>query len=312
MFSLRQLKAFVSVVENKSFTKAAKRLYMTQPAISAQIKALEERLEVRLMERNDKNVVLTEAGQLFYEEARKILLIYDGFREAIDELKGIRRGRLTISASTIPGEYLLPRMMGEFSRKYPGIRLFLRIADTGKVVQQLISRDIDIGIIGAPVKHESISLKEFIRDELVVIGPAIEGDRNREITSTELIASPLILREPDSGTRMIFCEKLAAHGIDTEGLQVVMEMGSTRAIITAVESGLGLSVVSRIAVLDALRLGKVREVKVRGIGTLERSLYLAWNHSRYLSYSARAFLNYLEIQKENINKLIWSGNDEED
>lgn len=310
MFSLRQLKAFVLVVENKSFTKAAKRLYMTQPAISAQIKALEERLEVQLMERNDKSVVLTEAGQLFYEEAGKILQLYEGFMEAIDELKGIRRGRLLLSASTIPGEYVLPMLMGEFGREYPGIQLCLKIADTGVVVQQLIDRDIDLGIIGAPVKHETISLSEFIRDELIIIGPAIEGHRDLELTPGELVASKLILREPDSGTRMMFYEKLENNGVDPERLQVVMELGSTRAIITAVESGLGLSVVSRLSALDALQLGKVREVKVRGIGSLERSLYLAWNHNRYISYSARALLEYLETNKGRINKLIWSRNDD--
>ena len=230
----------------------------------------------------------------------------EGFIEAVDELKGIRRGRLLISASTIPGEYVLPMMMGEFSREYPGIELCLKISDTGVVVQQLIGRDIDLGIIGAPVQHETITLSEFIRDELVIIGPATKGNRDLELSPSELVASKLILREPDSGTRMMFCKALENNGFDTESLRVVMELGSTRAIITAVESGLGLSVVSRLSALDALQLGKVREVKVSGIGSLERSLYLAWNHNRYISYSARAMLAYLEKHKDRMNKLIWS------
>ncbi|WP_418790051.1 selenium metabolism-associated LysR family transcriptional regulator [Phosphitispora sp. TUW77] len=304
MFSLRQLKAFVLIVENKSFTKAAKKLYMTQPAISAQIKALEERMEVQLLERTDKSIILTEAGQLFYEEAGKILLLYEGFMEAINELKGVRRGRLLLSASTIPGEYIMPMLMGEFSREYPGIELSLKIADTGVVIQQLIDRDIDIGIIGAPVKHNNISMRELVKDELILISPVMEEHRNLELTLDELVASDLILREQGSGTRMIFHEKLEANGVDTEELQVVMELGSTRAIITAVESGLGLSVVSRISALDALRLGKVKEVKVRDIGNMKRSLYLAWNQNRYLSYSAKAFLNYIDLHKNHVNSLI--------
>jgi DNA-binding transcriptional LysR family regulator len=174
------------------------------------------------------------------------------------------------------------------------------------VVQQLVGGDIDLGIIGAPVKHETITLSEFIRDELIIIGPATDGNRDLELTPGELVASKLILREPDSGTRMMFCKTLENNGFDTQRLRVVMELGSTRAIITAVESGLGLSVVSRLSALDALQLGKVSEVKVSGMGTLERSLYLAWNHNRYISYSARAMLAYLEKHKDRMNKLIWS------
>ena len=303
MFSLHQLRAFVNVAENRSFTKAAKIMYMTQPAISAQIKALENRLEVRLLERNDKNIVLTEAGNIFYAEAQKILSLYDGFLGAINELKGVRRGSLLISASTIPGEYVLPRLIGGFKRVYPGIEISLKISDTGKVAQQLIDRSIDLGVIGAPVKHEVISLKEFLKDELVIIGPRQTGSRQRGLSIDELTKSNLVLRERDSGTRMMFFEKLEANGVDTNSLQVVMELGSTRAIISAVESGLGLSVVSRLAALDSLALGKIREIRVQGIDNITRYLYLAWNKNKYRSYALKAFFSYLNSSQEISNKI---------
>ncbi len=295
MINLRQLKAFVAVAENRSFTRAAKILYMTQPAVSAQIKALEERLDIRLMERTDKSIVLTEAGDMFLEEARKILSLFEGFTEAIDELKGVRRGRLCLAASTIPGEYILPKIIGDFKTAFPGIELSLKISDTGMVAEQLLMRTADIGIMGAPVKNEALHLEEFFNDELIVIGGP--GSQKNEMSLDELVETDLILREPDSGTRMVFLQKLKKHNIDTKKMRVVMELGSTRAIITAVESGLGLSVVSRLAAQDALKLGKIREVKIRQ-AAFERPLYLAYNKNKYQSYACKAFLKHLEIQKK--------------
>ncbi len=297
MFSLRQLKAFVTVAENKSFTRAAKILYMTQPAVSAQIKALEERLAVQLMERNDKTIVLTEAGEILYDEAQKILALYDGLTEEIDELKGVRRGKLFLAASTIPGEYILPKIIGQFNKIYPGIELALKIADTGQVVEQLLKKTVDLGVIGAPVKNDALHLEEFRQDELILISAPTAAESSREMSPEDLMKSDFVLREPDSGTRMVFAEKLKESGLDPKNLRVVMELGSTRAIITAVESGLGLSIVSRLAAQDALRLSKIREVKVKGIG-FHRMLYLAWHKNKYQSYAVKAFLRFLESHKK--------------
>lgn len=300
MFSLRQLKAFITVAENKSFTKAAKLLYMTQPAISAQIKALEERLEVSLMERNDKNMVLTEAGQIFFQEAQKIISLYDVFMGSLDELKGVRKGKIFLAASTIPGEYVLPCLVGGFNKIYPGVELSLKIADTGIVAEQLMKRTADIGMIGARVKNDALHLEEFMKDELIVIGQPQEVDPVKQMSLKELAASNLVLRESESGTRMVLFEQLKKSGIDTHKLRVIMELGSTRAVITAVQNGLGLSVVSRLAAGDALELGKIREISVPGID-LQRSLYLAWNDNKYQSHAVKAFLGYLESQKVLVN-----------
>ncbi|MDT3699744.1 MAG: selenium metabolism-associated LysR family transcriptional regulator [Thermincola sp.] len=296
MFSLRQLKAFVTVAENKSFTKAAKTLYMTQPAVSAQIKALEERLEICLLERNDKNIVLTEAGEIFYQEAQKIISLYLGFMEALDELKGVRKGKLCLAASTIPGEYVLPNLLGDFNKLCPGVELTLRIADTGQVAEQLLNRTADIGMIGAMIKNEALHLEEFKRDELIVIASISDKKMPDIITLGDLARTNLLLREADSGTRMFFLEELKKQGVDIRKLKVGMEFGSTRAIITAVQSGLGVSVVSRLACQDALELGKIRKIKLAGF-RLERPLFLAWNKNKYQSHAVKAFLKYLRSQK---------------
>ncbi len=297
MISLRQLNAFVAVAENMSFTKAAKMLYMTQPAVSAQIRALEERLEIQLLERMDKSVVLTEAGEIFLEEARKILTLYDGFTEVVHELKGVRKGRLCLVASTIPGEYILPRIIGDFKRSFPGVEISLKIFDTGMVAEELLLRKADIGIMGAIIKNEALHMEEYLDDELIVISDA--KFEKTEMTLQELMETDLVLREPESGTRMVFLQKLKNNNIDTKKMRVVMEVGSTRAIITAVESGLGLSVVSRLAARDALQLGKVREVKILD-AVLRRPLYLAYNKNKYQSHACRAFLKHLEIMKKII------------
>lgn len=298
MINLRQLKAFVTVAEKRSFTHAAKIMYMTQPAISAQIKALEDRLDIRLIERSDKNVILTEAGELLYDEARQILALYDGFLESIDELKGFRRGKLQILASTIPGEYVLPKLLGEFGKLYPGIQLSLKIEDTGKVVDQLLKRKVDIGFIGAMVHNESLHTEEFVNDELIVIGAPTRDGSTQEITLDELLNLNMVLREPESGTRMEFYERLRGLGVDSGKIKVAMELGSTRAIITAVEQGIGISVVSRFAAEDALSLGKISEIKIKD-ASFKRTLYLVWNVNKYKNYATRAFLKFLEPRYEH-------------
>lgn len=300
MFNLRQLKAFVSVVDNKSFTQAAKSLYMTQPAVSAQLKSLEERLGVMLLERYDKNVALTEEGKIFYDEAKKILSIFQGFIDTMGEIKGIRRGKLCIGASTIPGEYIIPRLLGNFGKKYPGLQLSMKISDTGIVVEQVLRRTVDVGFIGAQVKNEALELEDFIKDQLVIIGAPDLDEKKKEITIDELTNSNLILREAESGTRMVICQQLKNLGIDPEKLKVVMELGSTRAVISAVESGMGISIVSRFAAENALALGRISEIKINGVN-FERVLYLAWNKYKYQSHAVKAFLDYVRTQKDCAN-----------
>jgi len=293
MFNLRQLKAFVTVAEQGSFTRAAKLLYMTQPAVSAQIKALEERLEIQLLERHDKNVILTDAGEMLLTEARKMLSLYEAFMDAVDELKGVRRGKLVIGASTIPGEYILPRVIGSFKKEYPHIEVMLKISDTGKVADQLLDRGIDIGIIGAAIKNDNLDLAPFITDELILVA-ATEHPlaKKKKVTTDDILKSDFILREPGSGTRMVIETVLAPKNVRPSDLRVIMELGSTRAVITAVEAGLGASLVSRLAAQEALRLQRIKEIKADG-WRIERSLYLALNKTRYRSYAAEAFISHL-------------------
>lgn len=285
--------AFVAVAEQGSFTKAAKLLYMTQPAVSAQIKALEERLEIQLLERHDKNVLLTEAGELLLSESRKMLTLYEEFLDAVDELKGVRRGRLVIGASTIPGEYLLPQLIGSFKRQFPNIEVILKIADTSRVADLLMNRRIHLGIIGAFIKTENLILEPILKDELILIAAGNHPlAQKKNVLVDDVLKTAFILREPGSGTRMIIEQMLAQKQLSINDMQIIMELGSTRAVITAVEAGLGISIVSRLAADEALLLQRIKEINVDGWHT-ERRLYVARNVNRYMSHAAEAFISHL-------------------
>ncbi|ADG82831.1 selenium metabolism-associated LysR family transcriptional regulator [Thermincola potens] len=299
MFNLRQLKSFVYVAQQKSFTKAAKLLYMTQPAVSAQIKALEERLDVQLMERNDKQVVLTEAGEIFLVEAERILASYERIVESLDELKGLRRGHLRIAASTIPGEYILPKFIGRFKEKYPQIEIELVISDTGQVIESLRERTADLGVTGARIKNDVVKFEKLLDDELVLItSSASPIGQKKQVTVADLQKEKYILREHGSGTRKVMLERLQSIGIQPAQMDVAMELGSTRAVITAVESGLGISMVSRWAADEALKLGLLKEIKLPGWNSV-RDLYLAWNTHKFLNQLTTTFINEIKAYSTN-------------
>jgi LysR family transcriptional regulator, low CO2-responsive transcriptional regulator len=299
--NIKQLEAFVLIAEHKSFTQAAKLLYMTQPGISFQIKALESLLEVTLFERLEKRVILTEAGELLYPEARKILAANDRIAEALEELRGIKKGKVRLGASNIPGDYLMPKFIGEFKRIYPGINLLLSISDTGKIIKELLNRELDIGIIGAKQDNDLLEYYPFMLDQLIIISsnnhPQLTADC---VSLEEILNHTFVMREQGSGTRMVIENYLAKHNIQPEGLQVVMELGSTRSVITAVEANLGISIVSKWAVQEALKLNKVKEIKVKGFN-IERYLYIAVNKAKYFNHASKEFLNYLlNNQSRNI------------
>ncbi len=299
--NFKQLEAFLWVAELQSFTKAAKQLYMSQPAVSFQIKALEESLQVALFQRSDKKVLLTDAGRFLYPEAKQILKHYQKIKTGLDELKGLKTGHLVIGAGTIPGEYLLPLFIGGFKEKYPGIKVTLRIAGSGRVGQWVKEREVDLGITGAPVEGEGIECKHWLMDKLVLILPPSHPMATRKTISVkELVNIPFIVRERGSGTRQIIEQKLKEHGFYLEKLPVVMELGSTRAVITAVEAGLGASIVSQCAVRESLELGRVKEVQLAGV-SLSRYLYQVRHSQGIEGFAAGAFIEYIN-DKDIIKK----------
>lgn len=293
MLDYKQLLAFVKVVEGHSFTQAAKALYMTQPAISWQIKALEQDLDLQLLERRERHVQLTEAGRLFYTHARRLVRQYEQMLNEMEQFKGMERGKLLLGASTLPGEYILPAFIGAFKKQHPGADIVLQIADSEAVVELLLNDEVHLGVIGAKIKEPKLELQPFYQDELILVAaPSHPLAAKDNIKAADLKGQAYIMRETGSGTQMVIREKLKSKGMALEDLDVAMELGTTRAVITAVEAGLGLSWVSRWAVQEALQLGYVKQLPLDDF-TIPRELYLVFNSRKVLSPLVAAFRNFL-------------------
>lgn len=292
--NLKQLESFVLVVQEKNFTKAAKLLFMTQPAISFQIKSLEEHLGAQLFVRLDKSVELTEVGEILYPEAKKMLASHERVKEAVSELQGLKRGNLLLGASTIPGEYLMPGLIGRFKAQYPEVDVVLKIRSTAEVVDMLQERQINLGVVGAAVKLNSVNSQVLAEDELILVANAQHPlAKAKMVDLKDLTKHKFVLRERGSGTRMVVEEKLLAEGIHPDELQVAMDLGTTRAIVTAVEADLGISFVSRWAAQASLQLGTLKEISIHDF-EIRRGLYLITNQLRYKGYTTQAFLDFLQ------------------
>jgi DNA-binding transcriptional LysR family regulator len=291
--NIKQLEAFTLVVELGSFTRAAKLMFMTQPAISFQIKALEEQLGLQLLERAERRVFLTEAGKLVYVEAKKILASNRSILEYLAQLRGLNKGTLNLGASTIPGEYLLPQFLGEFKRMHPEIKLKLEIGSTQRITELVLAREVDLAVVGAAKLHPYLEYQPLFTDEVVVIvGTNHPLAEQKSINIAQLTAQQLIFREKGSGTRIVLEERLGQAGFAPEELNIVLELGSARAIITAVQGNLGVGMVSGLAVNEALELGTVHQLKVTGLD-LHRPLFMVCNQSSQTTPLQAAFCAFL-------------------
>ncbi len=303
--NFKQLEAFIWVAELQSFTRAARQLYMSQPAVSFQIKALEEDLQVALFQRGDKKVVLTEAGRLLYPEAKQMIRHYNRIKAGLDDLKGLKTGHLVVGASTIPGEYLLPLLIGGFKEKYPGIQVVLKVAGSGQVCRWIRDREIDLGITGTTLEGEGIDCQPWLMDQLILIVPPTHPWAALDaITVDDLKNESMILREQGSGTRRSLEQRLGEKGVILDKIPHTMELGSTRAVITAVEANLGVSIVSKYAVKETLELGKVKEVQLGGVD-LSRYLFQARHTQGIGGYAIEAFISFIN-DMENRQRFLKS------
>ena len=291
---LRYLDIFCRVYEKKSFSRAAESLYLTQPTISAHIKSLEEDLDIRLFDRLGRQVLPTKAGELLYGYARRIEELGREAREAVASFTGRLKGHLHIGGSTIPGEYLLPEVIGKFRGENPDVISTLHIGDTKEVAAMLIDGKIEIGVVGAMIDDSRIENNKYSDDELILIAaPSFDEDH----ISNEMIASiPFIARERGSGSWLAIEKTFSAGGINTRDLNVVAEMGSTEAVKTAVKSGMGLSVVSTLAVKDELARGSLKMVQVDSLPVM-RTLYIITHKVKTKSPLCQAFLDFISSNK---------------
>ena len=290
---IKQLEIFTKIVELKSFSKAAEAVYLTQPTVSGHIQSLEEELGQRLLDRLGREVVPTKAGKVLYEYAKKMVGLRDEAGQALDQLMGRMKGEIVIGGSTIPGEYLLPAIIGRFREKYPEITVVLKIGDTTDIVNRVLAGECEVGIVGSRVDDSRLEYSEFVKDELIIIAASNYPLPGKGITASALSSIPFVMRERGSGSRIPIEKRLLEIGVDPSGINIVAEMGSTEAVKQAVKAGLGVSIVSSVAVAEDLHHSSLKVVPFKGKRFL-RSFYISTHRGRTMSPIGQAFLDFLK------------------
>jgi DNA-binding transcriptional LysR family regulator len=263
--NINQVRAFVAVVDNGSFSEAARATALSQPAVTMQIQGLESDLGATLLERRYRKVDLTEAGRALLPFARRVLAELDDARVEIERLTDTVGGHLELAVSTTPGQYILPRLLGSFLRAYPEVSVSLRVYDSADVVARVEAGEAHLGMTGARIPGVKVEYEEMGTDLLLMVCPPDSAlAERREVPLSEVAEHPFIMRESGSGTRIVFERALREGGIEPSDLNVVMELGTSEAIVNAVEGGMGVGVVSHWMADKALALGTVAQVAAPG------------------------------------------------
>lgn len=297
---LNQLKAFCAVVEKRSFSRAGEVVFLSQPTVSLQISSLEQELGTQLLDRRAREITVTKTGETLYQYAKRILRLINEAEQAIEQLKGLMKGTLTLGASTIPGEYLLPSLLAEFKGLHPAIDIDLQISDTQGVITKVLAHEAEIGFVGTRDKSDKLVFKSLATDKLVLIASADSTWLHQDSLSVEQLRGiPFILRESGSGTRITVKQKLLEKGITEEELNVVMRLGSTAAVKRAVESSLGVSFVSEKAIENEIRLGTIKTIPVKDL-ELDREFFIVYSGKKSHSPAAQALLQFLQEKKGHL------------
>jgi len=293
---LRRLEIFAKVAELGSFSRAAQASSLTQPTVSEHVRALEDELGVQLLDRLGRGASTTRAGQLLLGYAQRILALSREARQAIDQFQGRLSGELIVGGSTIPGEYVLPAVIGQFKAKQADISIVLLIGDSRQVSDWVDDGRVELAIVGARPAQRTLEARELMEDELVVVVPAEHGWAKRDtVTLAEVQREPMVVRERGSGSREALERALDEAGTGLADFRVVGEMGSTQAIKQAVRAGLGISLISARAVGDECRAGYVVCLKIERLA-VRRAFYLITHRERTRSPLGLAFLSFLESQ----------------
>jgi len=288
----RQLAAFCEVVERRSFSQAAERLGVTQPAVSLQIRSLEKRLGLQLLDRSGRRVEPTEAGQRLYRSAQRLLALEEQLlAELGDEADGELTGRLELGASTGPGGTVLPVVLCEFQARHPGVHVALSVSDTQRVVEQVARRELELGVVGAQRRHRGIVFEPFFRDEVVLAVPRGHRFANRSVALAELQSEPLVLMQEGAGVRQVIDDELRAAGVRLRDLDVPLELGLQESARSAVVGGFGVTFISRSAIEADLAAGTVAIAQVEGLEP-SREIWLVRSSGRAETRVAQAFVEF--------------------
>jgi len=291
--SFHQLHIFYTVATKGSFSAAAQSLHMTQPAVTMQVQALEEYFGTRLFHRSTKKVELSEAGKALLPYAQKSIELMRETDQAMSRYTHMLRGKLQLGASLTIGEYILPRLLGPFSQAYPHITISLKVMNTTQIEEEIVSHQLNFGLVEAPVRHPDIRSETIWRDELMLILPADHPlNALPVITVEDAFRHPFVLRERGSGTRKVMEEQFNRAGIDPGRMNIVMELGSTGAVKSAVESGLGITILSHASVKHETKLGVLTARRIEGV-RFTRDFFAVYLDSALLPMPAMTLLTFL-------------------
>jgi DNA-binding transcriptional LysR family regulator len=288
----RQLAAFCAVVERKSFSQAAERLGVTQPAVSLQVRSLEKRLGRKLLDRSGRRVEPTEAGMALYRGAQRMLAL-EG--QLIDELDagegGELRGTLEVGASTGPGSTVVPVLLCEFQRENPGVAVSLSISDTQSVVDRVAERELELGVVGAARRHRGVVFEPFLRDEVVLACPPGHRFAGKTVTLAQLREEPLIVMQEGAGVRQVIEDELRRAGTRLRDLEPRLELGLQESVKSAVAAGYGVTFISRAGIEADLAAGTLETARVKGLDPA-REISLVRSANRSPTRAAEAFIQF--------------------
>ncbi len=290
---IKQLEVFINVAKFNSFTKAAEELNLSQPTISLHVQNLEKELGVKLFDREGRKASLTPPGKVLYKYAMEIIKLKKRALLAVREFLGRIEGEFTIGASTVPGEYILPKVLASFMNNYPNTKFSLKVSDSEAVINDVLSENLEIGAVGSRRETERLTFIPFYEDEIILV-------RNKDLPELrdylELVKAPLIMREKGSGTRKIFEEHIHHLGINPKNLNVIAELGSTTAVKEAVKSGLGYGVISNLAVMEELNTGKLFKNPIENL-EIKREFYIVRKRQKTLSPAINLFMEFITNKK---------------
>lgn len=292
MLDFQALNVFVEAALAQNFSVASRRLYLSQPAVSLQIRNLEKYLGMELFERNGRRVTLTDAGRLLLPQAQGILRQLKQIEETMRGLQGLVIGELSIACSTTVGKYILARLVAGFRQHHPEVRVTVNVMSRRAAVEWLLSNWAEIAVVSTHLQHSELEFQPFLEDHVVLIVPANHPWADRDsVRPQELLDTPFIQRETAAGTYQVVADGLAAHGFDISQLRTVLTLANAEAIEMSVEAGIGAAFVSRLAAERGLALGRVVEVPVQGM-TLTRTIYIVRHQRRPAAQVQRVFWDF--------------------
>jgi LysR family transcriptional regulator, low CO2-responsive transcriptional regulator len=294
--NLDYLRTYLQVVKLGSFSEAARKLKVSQPAISFQISKLERDLGVRLIDRSQKTINVTEAGKRLLEFAELVERERANLQYDMDRIRGEVTGTLVIAASTIPGEILLLPILSEFQVRHPAVSVRVEISDSLEVISRVQEGDYDIGFCGIAPERKELDFFKFAEDEIVlIVFPEHPFSQRKEVSFPELQGEPLISREDTSGTQSSLKSLLAGSGFDPGELLPSLTLGTTQAVVSAVEAGMGIGFVSNLAIDKSLALGLVKTVAVNDL-KLNRDFYCVYRRKGVISRLLSEFIDFIRTK----------------